>query len=373
MNYSDRIWQLMARVLNQEATSEEREELSAAMQEDAILQQQFELLSRVWQDRVSLLDDEAHAKSSVQKIIHRSKEEAGTEPDQDVISMIDAAARRRRRRQWLAAAAVTGLLALATLWIKGSALSGADNQDAIAKETLVAQKGSRTRSMLPDGSTVWLNAGSSLEYINNFDGKTREVRLKGEGYFDIVKKEGKPFIVHTDGIDIRVLGTTFNVKSYPEDKTVETTLYHGRVQVYRSNEADHEPINLRPNQKLILPKEAAASTDKLSADIRPAVRNTSIDFVIAPIDSTKKENERFETAWLYSRLEFRGDSFEQLAYKLERWYDVQIQFKDDKVKWLNFNGSFEKESVAEAFAALRIAVPYFNYKITNNVISIESP
>ena len=91
MNYSDRIWQLMARVLNQEATSEEREELSAAMQEDAILQQQFELLSRVWQDRVSLLDDEAHAKSSVQKIIHRSKEEAGTEPDQDVISMIDAA------------------------------------------------------------------------------------------------------------------------------------------------------------------------------------------------------------------------------------------------------------------------------------------
>lgn len=374
MNYSDRIWQLMARVLNLEATASEREELTAILQEDPMLQQQFDLLTRVWQERKSLLDDEVHAQTSVQKIISRSAQEAPPAQEaEDVISMIDDAARRRRRRNWVAAASVIAVLSLGIWWTQRSTYGASAGNESPAKEALVAQKGSRTRSMLPDGTTVWLNAGSSLHYINNFEGATREVRLEGEGYFDVVKKEGKPFIVHTDGIDIRVLGTTFNVKSYPEDKTVETTLYHGRVQVYRSEEPNNKPIDLRPNQKLILPKEAAASPGRLSEDIKPASGVNFTDFIISPIDSTKKENERFETAWLFSRLEFRGDSFEELAPKLERWYDVKIEFTDENVKRLNFNGSFEKESVTEAFAALRLAVPYFNYKINNNVISIGSP
>jgi transmembrane sensor len=95
-------------------------------------------------------------------------------------------------------------------------------------------------------------------------------------------------------------------------------------------------------------------------------------FTISHIDSTKKENERIETAWVYSRLEFRGDKFSALAQKLQRWYNVTINFTDDKVKELEFNGSFEKETVEQAFAALKVANSLFTYKIENHEIFVGS-
>ncbi len=240
-----------------------------------------------------------------------------------------------------------------------------------AKESIITQNGSRTRSLLADGTTVWLNAGSKLVYENDFSGPTREVRLEGEAFFDVVKQTNRPFIVHTSGIDIRVLGTAFNVKSYPEDKNVETTLYRGRVQVLRREDSVSKAIQLIPNQKLIVPKQAAYKAVRLSEEKESLAKEIPASFIITNIDSTKKESERFETAWLYSRLEFRGDGFEELAKKLERWYNVTIVFKDEKVKKLNFNGSFERETVEQAMGYLQATIP-FNYKIENQEIFVES-
>lgn len=375
MHHSDYIWQLISRALNQEASAAEREELAGFLREDELLQQQFELLSRIWEERDTIHGDESEARATVQKIIHRSEEEESEELD--TIRLFDEAiARRRRRRNWMAAASVVFIFSMGLGWfLWNNQVRG--NVTDVSKESLIAQKGSRTRSMLPDGTTVWLNAGSKLHFLTDFNGASREVQLEGEGYFDVAKKEGKPFIVHTGGIKIKVLGTAFNVKSYPEDRNVETTLFHGRVQVYRQVEnriaVDTDPIDLRPNQKLILPKQAATEPQKLSPDLKPPGRNALQDFVIAPIDSTKKEEERFETAWLFSRLEFRGDNFETLSYKLERWYNVNIEFTDENLKQLTFNGSFEKESIVEAFEALQTAVPYFKYKIENNDITVSAP
>lgn len=371
MHPSDHIYQLMARALNLEATPDEREELTDLLRQHPSLQQQYELLSRIWQERDQLSYDESEAQASVQKIIHRSEEES--EEQKEVIHLYEEAlSKRRRRNRWMIAAGLIVLVGLALSWTVW--FSSSKEGDLFLKESLIAQKGSRTRSMLPDGTTVWLNAGSKLHFINDFAGKTREVRLDGEAYFDVARKEGKPFIVHTGGIQIKVLGTAFNVKSYPEDKNVETTLFHGRVQVYRQEDTatQDDVIDLQPNQKLILPKQAAAESSKLSSDIQPTRTSNFSRFIIAHIDSTRKEEERFETAWLYSRLEFRGDNFEDLAYKLERWYNVNISFTDEKVKKLNFNGSFEKESISEAFEALQTAVPYFTYKINNNDITVSS-
>jgi transmembrane sensor len=239
------------------------------------------------------------------------------------------------------------------------------------KETIITQNGSRTRSLLADGTIVWLNVGSKLFYENDFNGATREVRLEGEAFFDVVKQTNRPFIVHTSGIDIKVLGTAFNVKSYPEDKNVETTLYRGLVQVLRHEDSLSKPIQLIPNHKLILPKHAAIETIKLSEERRPSAKEPASPD-ITPIDSTKKESERIETAWRYNRLEFSGDNFEEVAKKLQRWYNVTIVFRDEKVKQLNgVTGSFENETVAEAFAALKELYP-INYKITNHEIFVES-
>lgn len=363
MESPERIWQLIARTLNEEASSTERDELFALLQKDPSLQHQYEVLSHVWKEKENGTSDEEDARRHIIRIISRAE----TETD----SQESYTRRRQRRRRRLVMAASFFLVLIVAGWLLIPAVYPGKAPAGKPKEALVAQNGSRTRSRLPDGTTVWLNAGSRLFFINDFTGATREVKLEGEAFFDVVKKTNQPFIVHTSGIDIRVLGTAFNVKDYPEDKTVETTLYRGLIQVSGAGNATRSPIELRPNEKLVLEKDAFT----VSAD-QPG--NSSATVLLSPqvtimhIDSTKQESERFETAWLYSRLEFRGDSFGELARKLERWYNVSIVFTDEKAKQLSFNGSFEKETVEQAFEALK-AANSFSYKINKDEIFVGSP
>jgi len=361
MQFPERIWHLIARVLNNEGSPAERDELTQVLGRDEPLQQQYELLSRIWKERDHSVADEEYASNIIAKIIDRASME--TEEIQRHASRL-----RRRRRVYMFASVL--VLIMSGGWYYSHSNKIAVNT-SVKPEALIVKKGSRSRSLLPDGTTVWLNAGSRLTYENDFTGATREVRLEGEAFFDVVKNPSRPFIVHTSTIDIKVLGTAFNVKSYPEDKTVETTLYRGLVQVFRQDDPGRTAIRLLPNQKLVLPKQAAKPANEVSETKAPIVRELPARYTISPIDSTKQESERFETAWLYSRLEFRGDSFEELAAKLERWYNVTILFTDEKVKELNFNGSFENETIEQALTALREALP-FNFKINDHEISIGS-
>ena len=337
------------------------------MRQDEELQQQYDILVHIWKEKHGDIKDEdnVNARNTISRIIDRAAIEAD-DPEIDPFRE----KRRRRRRISLILSSFIIILVTGWFWLSNRPTAAIDKKTE--QDPIVANNGSRSRSLLPDGTTVWLNAGSKLHYENDFNGATREVRLEGEAFFDVVKQPERPFIVHTSGIDIRVLGTAFNVKSYPEDKTVETTLYRGLVQVSRQEDITKKPIQLKPNEKLILPKQAAKEEVKLSEEKIPLAKQLPASFIITHIDSTKKESERFETAWLYSRLEFRGDSFEELAHKLERWYNVTVVFTDEKVRNLNFNGSFEKENVEQAFKALKVAVPLFNYKIENHEISVSS-
>ena len=336
------------------------------MRHDEELQQQYDLLVRIWKEKHDNINDEenVNAGNAISRIVNRATIEAGV-----MDSFSSTKKHRRRKRISLLLSSFIIVMAAAWFWLSDRP-AAADKK--AAPDPIVANHGSRSRSLLPDGTTVWLNAGSTLHYENDFNGATREVRLEGEAFFDVVRQPARPFIVHTSGVDIKVLGTAFNVKSYPEDKTVETTLYRGLVQVSRETDITKKIIELRPNEKLILAKQAAKEEVKMSEIETAPVNQAPASFTISRIDSTKKENERFETAWLYSRLEFRGDSFEELAPKLERWYNVSISFADEKVKSLNFNGSFEKEDVNQAFKALQAAVPSFSFNIENNEILVKS-
>jgi transmembrane sensor len=367
MQTSGRLWILMARSLNDEATIQEKEELDNILHQSESLQQQYDLLCRVWSDKT------ARHNNAENPIVNKAISKIITLAELERIQFGDAPKSKkffRKRRIILASLAVFVIASTVFTWIYTRSSHSIIPR---SQETIAVQNGSRSRSMLPDGTTVWLNAGSKLFYDDNFSGATREVRLEGEAFFDVVKQPHRPFIVHTSGIDIKVTGTAFNVKSYPEDKTVETTLYHGSVKVFRHEESEKKAIQLKPNEKLILSKQAANKTSGLSEGVRPtSIKEIPPSFVIAHIDSTKKESERFETAWLYSRLEFRGDSFEELARKLERWYNVTIVFTDENVKQLSFDGSFEKENVEQALAALKEANHLFNYKIKNHEIFVGS-
>jgi len=353
-------------VLNAEASPSEQEELIHLLSQDEHLQLQYDLLERIWKEKTSDIkeEDNINASDTISRIISRAAIES------DDAEMVTRRKRQRRRRN-VSLMAVTLACLIAGGWFWKTYNTSTITIGKPVKETIITQNGSRTRSLLADGTVVWLNVGSKLFYENDFNGATREVRLEGEAFFDVVKQPNRPFIVHTSGIDIRVLGTAFNVKSYPEDKNVETTLYRGLVQVLRHEDAADKAIQLTPNHKLILPKQAAIETTKLSEDKRLPEKEHTSPFP-TPIDSTKKESERIETAWRYNRLEFQGDNFEEVAKKMERWYNVTIFFRDEKVKQLNgVTGSFENETVAEAFAALK-ELYRINYKITNHEIFVES-
>ena len=177
--------------------------------------------------------------------------------------------------------------------------------------------------------------------------------------------------MHTSGIDIRVLGTAFNVKSYPADKTVETTLLRGLVQVTRDNDAVQKPIFLHPNEKIIITKNDIPAVDNTSEKIAVNNKYIPVIYKITHLDSTGNKDAPIETAWINNRLIFRGDSFKELAAKLERWYNVSIIFEDEKAKQLNFTGSFENETVEQAFAALKTAAS-FKYEIKDNKVYISS-
>jgi len=361
MEYPEHVWFLISRNLSGEASEQENYELKQLLQSQPHLIQQYELLKKLWKP-----EENSQQKIDPAKISHILQLSAVESVLKDN-NGVDSTSRITRRKQifrWAALFVAICALVLGLKWLLSSRLTKV--------QEVVAKKGSRTRTILPDGSTVWINAGSRIVYEPGFNGQQREVTLYGEGYFDVVKDPQRPFIVHAGKINIKVLGTVFNVKSYPDDETMETTLLKGLVQITTSNQ-NEAPIYLHPNQKIILPQSMAVA--KSNTPLKPAEEQAdgdeNISSSITNLDTSLNENERSETAWIYDRLEFRGDTFVELAKKLERWYNITIHFEDAYVRTLTFNGSLENETVAQAFNALQTANS-FDFKIKDNEIFISS-
>lgn len=236
---------------------------------------------------------------------------------------------------------------------------------------VVAKPGVRTKLLLPDGTQVWLNSNSKLKYAADFDLHSREVELDGEAYFDVVRDMQHPFIVHTSAIDIRVLGTAFTVKSYAQDETIEATLLRGAIEISGRDNPNAPRIILKPDEKLVLNRHlfnsprANPPSPGNAAGAPPARPDISVNPVPAHIPDSAKE----ETAWLYNRLVFNGDTFKELAEKMERWYDVRIIFQDQDLYKYRFAGAFANESIQEALNALQLTAS-FSYKIKGDVIEL---
>lgn len=369
MQPANKIWYLMSRSLSGEASPEEEALLTEALQQSPALQQQYHVLKASWnalQKGEDLHDTDAESKR-ISRILQLAKV-------QELLPVTDAGhihhRRKRRRRIVFKVIMYAGVTITAIVFTRG--LWQRKNVEVKEKpmQLVATQNGSRTKTLLPDGTTVWLNAGSKIYFDNDFAGATREVKLEGEAYFDVTKNPSRPFIVHTGGINIRVLGTVFNVRSYPTDKTVETTLIHGLVQVTRNGYPKQQPVFIHPNEKLVIDKVIENDGDD-SKNIAAQKSKLQPVIKLAQLDSTVKEADRVETAWVYNRLEFRGENFEELSGKMERWYNVSIVFEDEKVKQLTFNGSFERETVEQAFMALKAAVP-FSFTIHGHEIKIRS-
>ncbi len=246
-----------------------------------------------------------------------------------------------------------------------------DNRDAgrVANNEIFVPYGSKTRIVLPDGSVVTLNSGSYLRYPSTFDNVNRTAFIQGEAFFDIKKDTRNPFVVKTADITIKVLGTRFNVKSYSDEKTVETTLVSGSIEIYKNDSAtvDYKRILiLKPNQQAIYEKQ----TGDIAVSEKAEKAN---DKTLQPVKSflvQKKVDLDPVIAWKDNRMIFRDESFSELSKKLERWYNVEIEIQNEDLSKALFSGIFEKETVEQALNALTIATP-FEYKMNKNKIIIN--
>ncbi|QNK62438.1 FecR family protein [Pedobacter sp. PAMC26386] len=233
-----------------------------------------------------------------------------------------------------------------------------ENPDLAITWKKSATPGRQTSTLiLADGSKVTLNAVSEIKYPATFHGQTREVYLSGEAFFDVAKDHQHPFIVHTKNISIKVLGTAFDVKSYPNEHATETTLLRGKVEI-TLNKRPAKQILLNPAEKFTLTHAAESSSEHLNGDI----------YSITPITYYKGDKNAIpEISWMNNKLLFRNEPFSQLSLRLSRWYGVNFIFKSAELKDYKFTGEFEKESLTAALKALQFITP-FEYKIQGKTI-----
>lgn len=237
-----------------------------------------------------------------------------------------------------------------------------------AYNVIETPKGSSTTINLPDGSKIWLNAGSKLRYPQEFSHDTRNVFLEGEAFFEVAKDKNRLFLVKTPDLTVKVFGTKFNVKSYPGDHTVETTLVEGSVSIQKNldGKAAGKEIKMEPNQRIVLYKEIKKVTPSESQLKR--IKNLparKAKFVL----SKRIQTDRF-TSWKDGQLIIKSEPMIKLAVTLERRYNVKIHFEDEEIKQSRFTGTIENETIEQVMAAIKIAAS-FDYRIEEREIWIS--
>ena len=229
---------------------------------------------------------------------------------------------------------------------------------------VVTKRGSKSSIKLPDGTIVRLNTDSRLTYLNFTAGKNREVTLIGEAYFDVAHDSSRPFIIHTGKINIKVLGTSFNVRNYPQDKELETSLIKGKIEVSLESRPE-DIITLKPTEKLIIAKDQdeLATATKVKSSIDNKVVLTSITYL-------RHDSLVAETSWLNDKMVFVNQPLDKIAIELERKYAITVSFKDEKVKKYRYTGVFENVSLEKVFQLIKYS-KNINYKIDDKNIVIE--
>ena len=242
------------------------------------------------------------------------------------------------------------------------------NETAPGKKSLnevATKKGSKSFIKLPDGTQVWLNADSKLTFKEDFGGKTREVSLNGEAFFDVFHDAEHPFTIHTGKADVKVLGTTFNLRNYSLDKTMEATLIKGKIEVTLTDRPD-EKIIIHPQEKIIISKENVSffNNQSVHGNIKPIIDRVVVTTV------TLKDSLVAETGWMKDKMVFVNQPLEKIAEELERKFAVTVLFKTNTVKDYRYTGVFDKESVNEIFHIIQLSRK-INYTINNKIITIE--
>lgn len=376
----EQFYLIAAKILSGEASIEEQADFQRLVGSNASWQEEFRNMEEIWKSTSNFpetknIDTEdaylmhlARLKDSVQDFQdHDSQYQIQDDEDFRLYPV-----EKPWYRKWTSVAAGLTLIGLALgayYWMPKQESSFA----AVAKPNteINVRKGAKTKLKLPDGSQVWVNSDSKLSYPESFTGKKREVYLEGEAYFDVTKDPEHPFIVHTSGIDIRVLGTAFNVKAYQAEPTIEATLVHGVIEVTNTRQPNAPKVILKHHEKLVFNKSAGNAEDPARTRENTPSNKEKPAITITQIATHTPDSAFLETAWVYNRLRFEDERFDNLMAQMERWFDVDIRIDNEKIKSIKLTGSFENETIEEALRELQYLVS-FTYSIRNRTIVINN-
>lgn len=349
----ERFYALMRRLMAGKTSEEEQAELQQLMQED----EQLALLYREFfpgveagaqgEDSEALLAYSAHyARMQIAGLF-------------DVAEAPEPARPRRRSMYLLPAAACVLVLLLAGGWWFGI------REKTAAGHEIKTQKGARTHLVLADGTEVWLNANSSILQSKGFGRANRELVLTGEAYFKVAPDADKPFIIQAGGLKVKVLGTTFNIRSYPDEPNIETTLESGSVEITLDDQPGNK-IQLKPGQKLSVDNTAGKA-------FVPGMPEDSLAAPMLLLSKTRVDtsgNSMVDVAWTEGKLIFDGDDFLRVASKIEKWYNVTVVLENKNLYNSSFTGVFDNKSLTTVLNTLQ-ETGKLAYRLENDTVYVR--
>ncbi len=312
---------LIIKYLNKELTAEEKTKLFTALETNTVLRKEFESMQNTYA-LAALMPSDADVALGVDKLLSFKQAHC---------------LKRQYSLPWkhIMGYAATVCIAVAITWF----ITDKKEQPVLALPVVTFEEfstpsGQRAMLKLHDGTTVWLNAGSTLRYPNVFDEKQRRVELDGEAFFDVTHVNDKPFLVATDKADIKVLGTKFNVFAYKNSMDFNTTLVDGEVAVY------------------------TPGREQLMTSLKP---NESVTIVHGAFRKTVPDNFDF-LLWKEGIYAFDDETFAEIMKKLELYYNVTIVQTNKQLDKFRFSGKFRQRDGIESVLRTLQKIYKFSYQ-----------
>jgi transmembrane sensor len=344
-------WTLLARYLSDECSQEEREKVEAWIAYDRDNQRVMELMKVTW-----YISDFRSQTSDVEKLWKAVAENAGITAESEVRKITEAPVLTSRTTKWpfnlksfpyktLRYAAVLLLFVISFVYFFSKGSLPWFQQTAELK-VITIEKGNREKIMLSDGTGIVLDAGSSLKYPEKFTGKTREVFLNGEGYFEVTKDAGKPFVVNANHAVITVLGTKFNVRAWRPDKKVTVTVAEGKVSLRSEDNTAKKVITIAKDQLSVLPENGVPSMPQ-SVDIGKYL------------------------GWMNNEINFENAPLAEILFQLERWYDVKFVIQDSSITTEHLTLHIQNKSLDDILELLS-ALTASRYQRNGKLVYLKS-
>lgn len=327
----DKIWENISSKIAGEANDADELAVQSWMDDDKENKRIFDRLLQIWQNNPK----EIHDNSNIYRKYQHRKNQFGKR--KTVTPFVYYALR---------ISAVLFFLVASTFIVNSILVS---TRNKVVYQEISVPKGSRSSFNLPDGTKVWLSNNSTIKYPSKFIGRTRELEIEGEAYFEVTHKKRKPFIVNIGNNRIKVLGTHFSVTAYPDDNKVRADLVEGKIQFDISNgKGGFHSYMVKPSHSLVL--------DKTSGKLFES-----------------KVPDGFYDYWRKGIYEFRNETLEDLALKIDRIYNTQIIFEEEALKQKRFSGTISIDDNIFTFieAVKSTSIEPIEYRYEKNKLYIK--